>query len=316
MTSLRTITLGTRGSALARCQTELVLGELQRLHPGRSFSLKVIATLGDRASEVPFERLEGEGVFVKELEAALLNKEVDLAVHSLKDLPTGSTPGLALAAFPQRGEVRDVLVCPRGHTLDNLPKGSRLGTSSPRRAIQLRACRPDLEVLPIRGNVDTRLRKVEEGQFDAIVLAAAGLERLGRRERITQYLPPEVCLPAVGQGALAVQARAGDAEVVALAASIDHPPTRLAVTAERAFLEALGGGCRIPIAALGQVKGDVPSTGSGLRLELEGLVAQEDGSRMLRARLTGEASRPEKLGRALADEMLAQGAAKLLRTKP
>lgn len=297
-------TLGTRGSLLALRQTQIILEELQRQHPGREFALKVITTRGDRAQEVPLTQLRGEGVFVKELEATLLAGDIDMAVHSLKDLPTGTTPGLTLAALPPRGEVRDALVCPQGYTLDRLPPGSRLGTGSPRRGAQIRALRPELEVVPIRGNLDTRLRKAEAGQYDAIVVAAVGMERLGLAERITQYLPLEACLPAVGQGALAVQVRAGDRESLSLAAALDHLPTRREVAAERAFLEALGGGCRIPMAALGQARDDL--------LELHGLVAREDGSRLLRSKLQGDASQPEELGQALARRLLEMGAAELV----
>ncbi len=300
----RTILLGTRGSALALRQTEMVMAELRRLSPERSFALKTITTTGDRAQDVPFNRLEREGVFVKELETALLSRDVDLAVHSSKDLPTAITSGLTLLAFPPRAEVRDVLISSRGVTLEQLPAGCRLGTSSPRRALQLLAARPDLQVLPIRGNVDTRLRKLDEGQYDAIVLAAAGMERLGIQGRTTQYLATEICLPAVGQGALAIQGRSNDPEVAALVAALDDPPTRAAVTAERAFLEALGGGCRVPIAAFGQVRNGI--------LDIEGLVIAENGSARLHSRASGDASRAREVGQALAEEMMRKGAGELL----
>jgi len=247
-------------------------------------------------------------VFVRELEVALLAGEIDLAVHSLKDLPTALPPGLEIVAILERGDPRDALACPAGMALEALPAGARLGTGSPRRAAQLRAHRPDLEFLPIRGNLDTRWRKACQGEVEALVVAAVGLHRLGWHRAITQYLPPELCLPAVGQGALAVEARVGDEEIAPLAAALDHAPSRQAVTAERAFLQALGGGCHIPIAALGH-------SASG-QLSLHGLVATTDGRQVLRGELGGSAEEPEALGQALARQLLDMGAAQLLGDVP
>lgn len=298
------IIVGTRGSKLALLQTELALAELRKEHPEREFSVQVIKTGGDKDRHTSLEEIGGEGVFVKELEEALLQGTIDMAVHSLKDMPTKINPHLRLAAIMRREDVRDALVTKSGKGLKDLPAGSIIGTGSPRRLVQLKALRPDLEVWPLRGNVDTRLRKVLSGETDGAVLAAAALHRLGEKSKIVEYFTPEEFLPAVGQGALAIEIRAMDQEIAALVAPLDHQPTRQAVLAERAFLSHLGGGCRAPIAAWGRVMGDT--------LELRGMVASPQGERLLRAEERGSAASPEEVGILLAERMLQMGAGDLI----
>ncbi len=300
----KTLTVGSRGSRLALRQTELVVAELARQHPRVRFEIRQVRTSGDRRHDVSLSVIGGQGVFVKELESALLAGEIDLAVHSLKDMTTDITPGLAIAAVPRRGDVRDALVSRGGQTLADLPAGARVGTGSLRRAVQVRAFRPDLEVIDIRGNIDTRMRKVAEGQAAAVLLAAAGLERLGWLERAAELLPVEVMLPAVGQGALAVETRADDAATREVVAAIDDPETGLATQAEKAFLDRLGGGCRVPIAALATVDGRV--------LRLRGLVAEVDGPRIVRGEVSGPLETAEALGVGLAEDLLKQGADKMI----
>ncbi len=299
MPPTRTLVVGSRGSRLAQRQTELVLEALRCAHPGLRFRLVEIRTAGDRRQDVSLARLGGQGVFVKELEKALLSGRIDLAVHSLKDVPTDETPNLTLAALTARQDVRDALVSRDQLRLAELPAGARIGTGSLRRAVQVRILRPDVRVVDIRGNVDTRVRKVEEGEVDAVVLAAAGLARLGLLERVAEVLSPEAILPAPGQGALAVQARADDAEVLRLLAAIDHRETRLATTAERAFLRRLGGGCRLPNAALGTVEGD--------RVRLRALLADPEGQIVVRDEIQGPALEAEALGVALAERLIEKG---------
>jgi hydroxymethylbilane synthase len=304
----RVIIVGSRGSRLALRQTELVLADLSQRFPDRRFQVQEVRTTGDRRPEVSLAAIGGQGVFVKELETALRARRVDLAVHSLKDVPTELGSGLVLAAVTERGDVRDAVVS-RGHRrLADLPAGSRVGTGSLRRAVQVRALRPDLEVVNLRGNVDTRLRKVEQGLVDAAILAAAGLARLGYLERAAELLDTDAMLPAIGQGALTLEARAGDAEATEMASALEHRDTRLATTAERAFLARLGGGCRLPIAALGIVEGD--------SLRLRGLIADQEGQHILRGEVAGPASDAEALGTALAEQLLAQGAAELIAEAP
>lgn len=288
----------TRPSALARWQTGHVIHEMQVHWKDLICEQVVITTEGDRTLDVSLPEIGGKGLFTFELERALLEGRVHAAVHSLKDLPTEEAPGLTLGAISQREDVRDVLICPSGKTLETLPSGSRIGTSSNRRRAQLLAYRPDLQVESIRGNVDTRIRKARQGQYDAILLAAAGVTRLGLQEHITQYIPLELMLPAPGQGALAVQCRMSDEETLRYLKVIDHASTRRAVTAERIFLAGLGGGCALPVAALAQVDGD--------EIRLQGLVAAPDGSRILRVRATGRD--PHQVGQALAEAALERGA--------
>src|SRR3989304_959610 len=275
-TLTRTLTLGTRGSALARWQTEWALTRLAAAWPGLDIQTKLFTTSGDRILDKPLPEIGGKGLFTEELENALRSGEIDLAVHSLKDLPIDDSPGLTIGGICAREDARDVLISPGGWTLAALPAAARVGTSSLRRASQLLAARPDLTLLPLRGNVDTRIRKAAQGDYDAIVLAAAGVLRLGLSEHITEYLPFDVMLPAPGQGALAVQCRVDDAATRDLLSAIDDPTSRAAVTAERAFLDALGGGCSAPVAAYaecGMQKGECRATG---------LVASRDGRRVIR----------------------------------
>jgi hydroxymethylbilane synthase len=297
------IVIGTRGSKLALAQAEWVAERLRGL--GAETSLSVIRTSGDRQTSAPAEA--GVGVFVKEIEEALLCGEVSLAVHSLKDLPTGPREGLEITAVPGREDPSDALVTRDGVRLSDLASGARVGTGSIRRAAQLRACRPDLVFAPVRGNVDTRLRKLEQGDFEGLVLAAAGLIRLGMAARITERLAFDICLPAPGQGALALQVRADDNATQSVVAQLDHAPSRTAVTVERAFLEQLGGGCAVPVGALAAVNGD--------RVVLDGVVGGREGDRLLRDRVVGSATAPEAVGVALAERLLSRGADRFVRAQ-
>ncbi len=299
----RLFVVGSRGSRLSQRQTELALDALRRARPDARFELRAIRTFGDK-SRASLSAIGGRGVFVAELEQALLTGEIDIAVHSLKDMPSDATDGLAVAAVTQREDVRDVLVSRSGLTLADLPEGAVVGTGSPRRAALLLAARPDLRIADIRGNVDTRIRKVEDGRYDAAVLAAAGLARLGWLDRASEILSTEVMLPAVGQGALALQVRADDTEAADLVSAVDHPASRRATAAERACEARLGGGCHAAIAALGEI------SGAGLRLR--GLVGDPAGGRLLRAEVEGPVEEAEALGVRLAELLLSQGAADLL----
>ncbi len=296
---MRKITIGTRGSKLAVIQAEWVLTKLGEADPGLEASLVKITTRGDRDSGTALDKFAGQGVFVKELEKALIDGEIDLAVHSLKDLPTEIPYGLFLAAATTRLDPRDVLIS-RAGKLAGLAPGSKIGTGSLRRSVQLFALRPDLEICGIRGNIDTRLRKVSEGEVDGIIVAAAALIRLGWQDKTTEYLPIEHFTPAVGQGALGIEIRSEDKEAASLASAINHEPTWQSVTAERTFLRALGGGCRAPIAALGIVSDGV--------LKLSGMVASVDGVHILRATEEGDAQAPEQVGKRLTQKMVAMGA--------
>ena len=308
---MEAVRIGTRGSALALWQAHQVRALLMRAWPTLVVEIEVMKTQGDVTLDSPLPQIGGKGVFTAELEAALRSGRIDLAVHSLKDLPTEDSPGLIIGAIPERGDPRDALVSRGSHTLDALPTGAAVGTSSLRRAAQLLVLRPDLRLLDIRGNVDTRIRKAldEDGPYDAIVLALAGLERLGRAEEASQWLPLEVMLPAPGQGALAVQCRDEQASRELLA-PLSHRATTLAVTAERAFLAALGGGCAVPVAA--------HATYSQRRLSLRGRVTSPDGSRQVDVSLSGSASLKGALalGQKLAEMALAQHADELLEAAP
>jgi len=299
-----TLRIGTRGSPLALAQSRLVADALAEAHPGLACQLVRIATAGDRRRAEPLPAIGGTGLFTREIESALLRGEIDLAVHSLKDLPTQSPDGLVVAAVPARAPAADALISADGRPLDQLPPGARIGTSSPRRAAQLLAARPDLRPEPIRGNLDTRIRKLREGRVDALVVALAGLERLGVAAHATQVLPLDVMLPAPGQGALAVQTRAGDAPVVDLAVAIDHGATRAATTGERALLEALGGGCSLPLGAYAEAGG--PS------LRLRAILLAPDGAQAARADSTGPLAEPTALAHAVAAALRADGADAIL----
>ena len=302
------IIIGTRGSQLALWQANWVKAEIEKHHPGAEVEIKIISTKGDRVLDVSLPKLgeQGKGLFTKELEDAIFARRVDLAVHSLKDLPTELPAGLHIGAMCEREDARDALVA-RGRvkSFSELPERAVIGTSSLRRQAQLRKARPDLVIEPVRGNVDTRLRKLDEGQFDAIVLAAAGLHRLGHAARITEHLSENLVLPAVGQGALAIETRADDAVINQIVQSLDHEPTRLACSSERAFLKGLGGGCLVPIAAHATIEADV--------MTLSGLVASPDGLEAVRGKQSGLGEDAEVIGQRLADELLAQGAGRILR---
>ncbi len=301
-----TLTFITRPSALARWQTRWVIEALQKAHPGLECEEKVIATRGDKILDKPLPEIGGKGLFTQELESELLSGASHCAVHSLKDLPVEPAAGLCIGCIPVRSEVRDALISAKGYSLSTLPVGARVGTSSLRRAAQLLAARPDSTTVSLRGNVDTRLRKALEGQYDAIVLAGAGLLRLGLDEHVTEWLPLDVMLPAPGQGALAVQCRADDQTTLHLLAALDDESTRKAVTAERAFLQGLGGGCATPVAAFGQC-----ATDSGQQsVSLAGLVASLDGKQLIK--VTGKGIDPSQLGNELAQSAIQQGAHQIL----
>lgn len=288
---------GTRGSALALAQTGMMVERLRGL--GHQVDVVTIRTEGDRAQK-DRSMMVGRGAFVKELERALLDGEVDLAVHSAKDMPTEPVPGTTIVALPAREDPRDALVSADGERIEDLPGGARVGTESPRRRAFLLLRRSDLEVAPIRGNVDSRLARLDAGEYDAIVVATAGLVRLGRAERIVQRLDPETMLPAVGQGALAIQMRADDPLAEAVR-PLDDATTRAAVVAERAFLRAMGGGCKAPFAALAEIRGG--------RLSIDGAALQPDGRAILRERVDGAPEAAETLGERVAESLLSKGAA-------
>ena len=295
----REIHIGTRGSKLALWQANWVQNELLKRHPSLSVQLTVIKTKGDKILDVPLAKVGGKGLFVKEIEDALLEGKIDLAVHSMKDMPAELPKGLSIGAIPQRENPQDVLVSNRG-CLADLPQGARIGTSSLRRASQLLIARPDIFIHPLRGNLDTRLRKLDEGDMDAIVLAAAGILRLGLKHRITEYLDSSVMLPAAGQGALCIEVREGDEQTGTLMAELDHAETRTIVLGERAFLHRLGGSCQVPIAAHGRIEDG--------RFEIRGLIAEPDGSRVFSQELVGPAASSKSIGAALAKKLMEQGA--------
>ncbi|MBI2849634.1 MAG: hydroxymethylbilane synthase [Chloroflexi bacterium] len=297
------IIVGTRGSKLAMVQTESVVARIREANPGIDVTISRIATAGDHNYHVPLDRVASVGIFVKELEEALLDRRTDLAVHSLKDMPVDLPAGLGLAAVLERAYPGDVLIT-NGKKLAELPVGARIGTGSLRRAAELLTRRPDLKTVSIRGNVDTRVNKVINGELDGVILAAAGLKRLGWEEKITEYLPLENFLPAVGQGVIAIEARSDDKETARIVAPLNHPPTWYSMTAERAFLRTLSGGCQAPIGALATVTGDT--------LKIEGMVIDVKDNKMLRGTETGSVNQANELGTRLAKRLLAAGADKLL----
>ena len=298
------IRIATRRSKLALWQAEHVAAQLRQAHPDVAVELVPMSTRGDEIQDRSLAAIGGKGLFIKELEVALEQDRADIAVHSMKDVPAELPRGMSIGAILVRADTRDALVSNQYPDLDSLPPQARVGTSSLRRQAQLLARRPDLRIEPLRGNVDTRLRKLDEGQFAAIVLAGAGLARLGLAARITQHLPESICLPAVGQGAIGIECRAGDAPTLARLAVLEHAPTRVAVTAERAFSRRLGGSCQSPVAAFGRLQ-------SG-QLELSGLVAEPDGSRRWRDSVRGAPGDAELLGSELAERLLGAGAQALL----
>lgn len=295
MSGRQTLRVATRASTLAVRQSEWVIDRLRRRWPDLRLELVKASTPGDRDKQTPLTSL-GQGVFVSGVERLLLEDEADVAVHSLKDVPTLLTAGLELAAFPERADPRDGLVCRVGHGLTSLPIGALVGTGSPRRAAQLLALRPDLRVAPVRGNLDTRLRKLREGAFDALMLAVAGLARLGRDGELDQVFSAEECTPATGQGALVVQCRADDDLTRRLVSTLDDRTCRAEVTAERAFLAALGGGCQLPAGALGTVDGD--------DVDIIGVAASPDGREIVRQRHRGPSTAASVVGHELGEHLL------------
>lgn len=300
----RRIVIATRESALALWQARDVQARLEAAHSGIDVKILGMTTEGDRKTDASLAKIGGKGLFVKELEDALARGDADIAVHSMKDVPMDLLPGHIIAAVVERGDPRDAFVSNRYRDIQDLPAGARLGTSSLRRESQLRALRADLAVEPLRGNVPTRVRKLDEGGYDAILLAAAGLERLGLSERITALLPTEVSLPAAGQGAIGVECRGERDDLLRLLSALDHGPTALAVRAERAVARALAGSCNVPLAAYAEVTGDT--------MRLRGFVGAPDGSRTARAMVEGLAAEAEAHGLALAARLREAGAAEIL----
>jgi hydroxymethylbilane synthase len=296
--------IATRKSPLALWQAEHVKARLMTLHPGLQVELLTMSTQGDKILDTPLAKIGGKGLFVKELERALLDGEADIAVHSMKDVPVELPGGLHLPVILEREDPRDAFVSSKFASFEALPEGARLGTSSLRRQCQLRALRPDLQILDLRGNVNTRLKKLDDGEYDAIILATAGLVRLGMGDRITVALAPETSLPAIGQGAIGIECRENDPRVESLIAPLDHAVTHTCVAAERAMNTRLGGGCQVPIAGFAMFAGD--------SLHVRGLVGRTDGSELLRSEFFGRAEEAVNMGVALAEELLARGADEIL----
>ncbi|MGH8509655.1 MAG: hydroxymethylbilane synthase [Gammaproteobacteria bacterium] len=303
---LTALTIATRKSPLALRQADLVRGRLLELYAGVDITLLKLQTQGDRFLDTSLGGVGGKGLFVKELEQALLDGAADLAVHSMKDVPVDLPEGLAISVVLKREDPRDALVSPHYAHLDELPSGARIGTSSMRRQSQLRALRPDLTVGELRGNIGTRLARLDRGEFDALLLAAAGLRRLNLQARIASLLDPALILPAIGQGAIGVECRADDTRVLDLLRPLDDPESHTCIRAERGLNRRLGGGCHAPIACLAEMSTDI--------LSLRGLVARIDGTQLIREESHGPASEPERLGTALADQLCARGAAEILRS--
>ena len=301
---MKTLRIGTRKSQLALWQAEHVRTRLQQHFPGLEVELVKMTTQGDIILDTPLAKVGGKGLFVKELEQALLDRRVDIAVHSMKDVPIALPEGLHMPVICEREDPRDAFVSNHYASLRDLPAGARTGTSSLRRQCQLRAVYPQLNIIDLRGNVNTRLAKLDAGDYDAIILAAAGLKRLGFTDRIRASLEPEDSLPAVGQGAIGLECRADDADINRLIAPLNHPPTATRVHAERAMNTRLEGGCQVPIGGFATLDGD--------RLRLRGLVGSPDGKQVIRAETSGPTDQAEQLGIALADELLALGAREIL----
>jgi hydroxymethylbilane synthase len=300
-----TVRIATRKSPLALWQAEYVRDRLMALHPGLKVELLKMVTQGDKILDTPLAKVGGKGLFVKELEQGMLRGEADIAVHSMKDVPVEFPAGLHLAVICEREDPRDAFVSNHFARIDDLPKGARVGTSSLRRQCQLHLWRPDLQIQDLRGNVNSRLQKLDDGQFDAIILAAAGLKRLGFQDRIRDFLAPEISLPAIGQGAVGIECRADDARINALIAPLNDAPTRTRVLAERAMNHRLEGGCQVPIGGYAELTGD--------RLRLRGLVGRPDGSEVVRGEIEGPAAEAERIGIALADDLLSRGAGVILK---
>ncbi|HSQ77253.1 MAG TPA: hydroxymethylbilane synthase [Nitrospirota bacterium] len=299
------IRIGTRASALALWQAEWVKSELEKKYPGTSVTLTKIKTTGDKILDVPLAKVGGKGLFVKEIEEAMLEGEIDIAVHSMKDVPTFFPDGLHLSCITKREDPRDALLTRNKVKFKDLPQGANVGTSSLRRQAQIMNIRPDFIIHQLRGNVDTRLRKLKEGQYDAIILAAAGVKRLGLTENVSEYIDPKISLPAIGQGALGIECRVDDRELNDMIAFFNHADTRTCVTGERALLRRLEGGCQVPIACYGEMKNG--------KLHLIGLVGSVDGKRIIKDAIEGDPDKAEKLGVTLAEKLLSQGADVILR---
>jgi hydroxymethylbilane synthase len=298
------IRIGTRGSKLALTQSEWIKNKIQDQHPDVRVELTIIKTTGDKIQDSPLSKIGGKGLFVKEIEDALLQNRVDLAVHSMKDVPAELPDGLMLAAFPEREDPRDALISAGNVPIHGLPLKARLGTSSLRRAAQILHIRPDLEIAPLRGNVDTRLGKLNGGGLDCIILATAGLNRMGLQNRISQVIPTNKILPAIGQGALGLETRQNDEQTIGIIDFLNHEPTQIAVAAERAFLKKLEGGCQVPIAGLALLE-------SG-RLHFTGMVAEIDGTRIIQDQISGDPEDAAQMGETLAGKLLDKGARKIL----
>lgn len=298
------IKIGTRGSKLALWQTSYLAEKLREQNPDLVIEIVTIVTTGDKILDVPLAKIGGKGLFTSEIERAILAGEIDMAVHSLKDLPTELPSGLIIGALSKRGEVRDALVSRSGKTLAALPSGAKIGTSSLRRRAQLLAFRPDLCISDLRGNIDTRLRKLADGDYDALILAAAGLIRLDRHSEITELLPPDIMLPAVGQGVLAVEARADDTEILHLLQGINDRTAAITAAAERAFLQRLEGGCQVPVGVFAElVAGE---------LNVTGIIASLDGAKVIRRSRRGDPESAIKVGTVLAEELLSSGGSDIL----
>lgn len=319
MTETNKVIIGTRGSKLALWQAEWIKSELQKLNPGLDVQLNRIKTRGDKILDVSLAKVGGKGLFVKEIEEALLRKEADIAVHSMKDVPTEFPPELHLAVITEREDPHDAFISQRSgsreeiseanpgfrfNSFNELPEGATVGTSSLRRSSQLLSIRPDLRIMQLRGNVDTRLRKLDEGEYDAIILAAAGVKRLGWGERITETLSADISLPAIGQGAVGIECRIGDDFISNLISPLNHRETSICVRAERAFLNKLEGGCQVPIAAHARLLDE--------RVVIDGLVASVSGDRIIRDRIEGNPDDADSLGIQLAEELLSRGAKEIL----
>ncbi len=296
--------IGTRGSQLALFQANWVRDQLGKAHPDLNVTLIKIKTTGDKILDVPLAKIGGKGLFVKEIEESLLQKKIDLAVHSIKDVPTEFPQGLHLSAITQREDPRDVFISRNGRTLKNLPQGARIGTSSLRRQAQLLHFRNDFELSPLRGNLDTRLKKLRTMRLDGIVLALAGVRRLGLEERVTEIIPTDICLPAIGQGALGIETRMDDPEAEEQIRFLNDRDASIAVTAERAFLKKLEGGCQVPLAAYARP--------TGKTLRMDGLVGSIDGKRLIRHHVEGPVENAESLGIELAEILLGKGAKEIL----
>ncbi|MFO7909067.1 hydroxymethylbilane synthase [Vreelandella aquamarina] len=306
MQSITKLRIATRKSQLAMWQAEHVRDRLIAFHPGLDVELVALSTKGDKIIDTPLSKIGGKGLFVKELEEAMLDGRADIAVHSMKDVPMHFPEGLGLSVILEGADPTDAFVSNHYHHVDELPEGARIGTASLRRGLQLRERRPDLEILNLRGNVQTRLGKLDDGEFDAIILATSGLKRLGLEARIAQALPPEICLPACGQGALGIECRLHDPELIALLAPLDDPDTATRVRAERAMNTRLEGGCQVPIGGHAVLDTDAET------LWLRGLVGNPEGTEVLRADSKGSMHEPEALGIRVAEELLEQGAGDIL----